>query len=342
MGRKLTFVVLCGIVMYLAVDGRAAAQAGRGGMRAVDSTGLVPLCDMVAGQTYKGQDGGLYGGGHNEPPAGLAAAARKELEAIRPLDGEGRPSDDGKIVLMSIGMSNTRQEFEPFKELARQDPKRSADVVVVNAAIGGMDVVAWAQSRRTEWGTPWEGAERRLKEAGATVNQVQVIWLKQAKINPAASGEFPAHAWELADGMLTIVQMAKQRYPNLRIAYLSSRIYAGYAATPLNPPPYAYESAFSVRRLIVQQMGGDERLNWDAAKGPVRSPLLLWGPYLWADGVKGRKCDDLVWLREDLARDGTHPSPDSGAAKVAKMLLEFFQTDPLARTWYLPQGASNR
>ena len=45
--------------------------------------------------------------------------------------------------------------------------------------------------------------------------------------------------------MATILNMAKERYPNLRVAYLSSRIYAGYATTPLNPEPYAYESAFS-------------------------------------------------------------------------------------------------
>ena len=35
--------------------------------RSVTSTGLVPLCEMGKDQTYKGQDGGLYGGGSNEP-----------------------------------------------------------------------------------------------------------------------------------------------------------------------------------------------------------------------------------------------------------------------------------
>ena len=43
-------------------------------------------------------------------------------------------------------------------------------------------------------------------------------------------------------------------------ATLSSRIYAGYAVTPLNPEPYAYESAFSVRGLIQQQMAGGKTL----------------------------------------------------------------------------------
>jgi len=294
---------------------------------------------MGEDQQYKGQDGGLYGKGRNAPPAAHEAAAMRELHKIRPLDAEGMPSPNGKIVLLSIGMSNTRMEFSAFKELARNDPNKSAKTIIVNAAIGGMDVVAWAESRRTQWGTAWEGAGRRLKEAGVTPKQVQVLWLKQAKIGPAGWGEFPAHARKLADGMLTILQMAKERYPNLRIAYLSSRIYAGFATTGLNPEPYAYESAFSVRWLIQEQLQGDLKLNYDPAKGAVKSPLLLWGPYLWADGTRPRESDGLLWQREDLAADGTHPSGTSGTAKVAQLLLKFFRTDPLARTWYLSAEA---
>ena len=40
-----------------------------------DSTGLTPLTELGAAK-YKGEDGGLYGGGRNEPPAAHAAAAR--------------------------------------------------------------------------------------------------------------------------------------------------------------------------------------------------------------------------------------------------------------------------
>ncbi len=123
------------------------------------------------------------------------------------------------------------------------------------------------------------------------------------------------------------------RYPNLRIAYLSSRIYAGYAVTPLNPEPYAYETAFAVKWLIADQIAGKPELNFDSRRGNIRSPWLAWGPYLWTDGVKGRK-DGLVWRREDLGEDGTHPSP-SGRAKVARMLLDFLKSDPTARAWFL-------
>jgi lysophospholipase L1-like esterase len=47
-----------------------------------------------------------------------------------------------------------------------------------------------------------------------------------------------------------------------------------------------------------------------------------------------RKSDGLVWKREDLVGDGTHPS-DSGRQKVSDMLLNFVKTDPLAKTWFV-------
>ncbi|MBI5383372.1 MAG: hypothetical protein HZA90_01655 [Verrucomicrobia bacterium] len=311
------------------LQGRERAIAG-------EKTGLVPLCDMSASDRYKGEDGGLYGAGRNEPPTDHAAAARRELARIQPLDAEGKPAPDGKIVLLSIGMSNTTQEYSEFMRLARREAALNPHLVIVDGAFGGQDVMAWAEGRpipRANNATPWDLALKRLTEAGVTAQQVQVVWLKQAKMGPASWGEFPAHARKLADGMATILNRAKDRYPNLRVAYLSSRIFAGHATTGLNPEPYSYESAFSVRWLIQEQIKGAAKLNYDAAKGAVKSPLLLWGPYLWTDGVAPRKSDGLVWKREDLASDGTHPS-QSGQAKVAKMLVDFFKTNALAKTWF--------
>ena len=117
----------------------------------------------------------------------------------------------------------------------------------------------------------------------------------------------------------------------LQIAYLSSRIYGGYSSGGLNPEPYAYESAFPVRWLIQRQINGDDALVHDGDK--PRAPVLLWGPYLWADGVTPRQADKLVYTREDLAADGTHPSP-TGRRKVASVMLDFFKTDPLTKSWF--------
>ncbi|HUU42986.1 MAG TPA: hypothetical protein VMX57_04360, partial [Planctomycetota bacterium] len=68
-----------------------------------DTTGLVPLEEMTAEQEYKGQSGGLYGGGKNTPPESQEKAAADALARIAPLDADGKPSPDGKIVLVSMG-----------------------------------------------------------------------------------------------------------------------------------------------------------------------------------------------------------------------------------------------
>jgi hypothetical protein len=314
---------------------REAMMKGQAAGQPAKPTGLIPLDQLPAAEKHKGEDGGLYGGGKNEPPPEIRKAAARELARIVPLDAQGSPSPDGKIVLISMGMSNTTQEFSKFKELADADTARSPRLVIVDCAQGGRDAARWSDPADPTWKT----AEDRLAAAGVTPRQVQAAWVKHARIGPARYGEFPRHAEELQGHITKSLQIAREKFPNLRLAYLSSRIYAGYASTQLNPEPYAYESAFAVRGLIQAQAKGDPKLNCDPARGDVKAPLLLWGPYLWADGTTPRKSDGLVWTREDLAGDGTHPSPASGREKVARLLLEFLKTNANAKGWFLKAPA---
>ena len=69
--------------------------------------------------------GGLYGHGQNVPPQSHLQAAQVQTALIVPRDALGNPSDAGKIVLISLGMSNTTQEFSAFKTLADADPNKS-------------------------------------------------------------------------------------------------------------------------------------------------------------------------------------------------------------------------
>lgn len=309
-------------------------QEGNGPKREEQrSVGQKPLTEMTAEDKYKGEDGGLYGGGKNEPPAAHQAAAQKELGALAPLDAQGKPSKEGKIVLLSIGMSNTFGEFSLFKEKADQDPAKSPDVVLVNGAVGGAGAASWAKGAERVWNTVME----RLKAADLSPDQVQVAWMKHADPGPSPDTAPLEYARKLKDWELSILHLLKARFPNLRVCYLSSRIYGGYNTAGIrlvNPEPFAYESAFSVRWLIQDQIKGEAALNYDPKKGPVRAPLLLWGPYLWADGIIPRKSDGLVWERKDLGQDGVHPSREGGQ-KVADLLLNFFKKDPGASTWFL-------
>jgi hypothetical protein len=301
-----------------------------------ESTGLVPLSDMGAAGSYKGFDGGLYGGGRNQPPEAHLQLALRQAAQIRPLDAAGKPAADGSIVLLAIGMSNTTHEFSMFKAHADVDAQKNPRLVIVDGAQGGKAALEWIAGDEPRGNAVWEVADQRLRAAGASPEQVQVLFIKQAIITPARLGEFPEHARRLQHGLAGILNIAKNRYPNARLAYLTGRTYAGYAATPLNPEPYAYESAFSVRWVIEAQMAGEASLNADEARGPVKAPVALWGPYLWADGTSGRKLDQLAYIRADFTPDGTHPSP-TGRQKVAQLLLDHFKTDPTARTWFLAQ-----
>lgn len=244
------------------------------------STGLVPINDLGAG-AWMGAQGGLYPAGSNERPAFHSELGKALARLAVPRNAAGSPDPLlGKSVFLSIGMSNTRNEFGSFVPLANADPMKHKQVVVVNGAIGGMDA-------------------RRIAD--------------------------PLHA---------IMQILKVHFPNLWLVYASSRIYAGYATTALNPEPYAYGSAWSVKWLVESQLNGTFALQFPD-KG-VLAPWLSWGPYLWADGLAPRG-DGLVWLCTDFAADGTHPNI-AGSRKVAQLLLDFVHTDPTAQLWYRYAG----
>ena len=64
---------------------------------------------------------------------------------------------------------------------------------------------------------------------------------------------------------------------------------------------------------------------------------MAWGPYLWADGVKGRG-DGRQWRREDVANnDHTHPSA-KGCEKVSGLVTDFLKSDPTTKVWYSKQS----
>ena len=290
------------------------------------SIGYTPLTDLGTG-TYQGFEGGLYCEGSNARPSAHEAAGVALAQAVGPLDAGGSPSPAGRYVFVSIGMSNTTQEFSTFVPMANAEPGKDPRLVVVDCAQGGQAADAWADPANAVWPT----LDARLAAAGVTPAQVVTAWVKLAEKSPSAA--FPQDALALANDMAATLRNLKAHCPNVAMAYLSSRIYAGYATSTLNPEPYAYQTGFAVKKLILDQISGDTTLNYDAGKGAVLAPWIAWGPYLWADGTTPRG-DGLAWACSDLVSDGTHPSA-TGRAKVAQMLLDFVKTDTTASPWFL-------
>jgi hypothetical protein len=297
------------LVVLALVPAAAYSPAGEARPAAdcsVRSTGLVPLTDMGT-KRYRGHRGGLYPRGANRPSRRYLQRGVNAARRVRPIRG--------KIGFVGVGMSNAMAEFRAFAREASQEPAVNAALTFVEGPGGGWDAVRVSRPGSRYW----TGLDNRLRRARVARHQVQVVWLKQA-----IAGEdrpFPQDARVLQTHLRRIVRTLATRFPNLRLVYVSSRTYGGYAVTHLNPEPFAYESGYAAKWLV--QDGIEGRLG--------RRVWVGWGPYLWTDGVDGRR-DGLTWLCEDVAEDGTHPSP-SGVRKVTRLLMEFFTRDATA-TWF--------
>ena len=287
----------------------------------------VPLTELGS-RTYKGFEGGLYTGGKNLTPSGHAAEGRKIASEVQPLDANGNADPSGKIVLTSIGMSNAADEFGLFLRQARMNAAVSKNVVILNGGFGGITTCDWIApfgappcSQHTE--NQFDRVRDRILEpAGVSERQIQAVWIKEANGGPGVHGCGPnrfqpcrplcdasdsgcrnapesTEALRFEAQLGQILRAAKIRWPNLKLAFISSRIYAGYSKGPVSPEPFAYEYGFSVKWLIEAQIHQAQSLNSDPIAGDLDfakgvAPWADWGPYLWANGANARP-DGVAW-----------------------------------------------
>lgn len=337
--------------LAIAACGGGSATVAPSATPAVADTTKIPLTDMSSSDRYLGFPGGLYAGGNSIPAAHLVAGVNS-AKAIRPLDVNGVPNSGGRYVLLSIGMSNTTQEFcsagstlpcaswSFMGQLAADPAVNRTTLAIVNGARGGQAAPAWTSPASPEYDRI---RDSWLAPNGLSEKQVQIAWVKVANANPTSSiPSAAADANTLVAQMATIARTLRQRYPNIKQVFFSSRIYAGYASTTLNPEPYAYESGLAVKWVVQGQID-------QLAQGGIRdtragdldyrtvAPWIAWGPYLWARGTTPRS-DGLIWTTADVESDGTHPS-QSGEQKVGRMLLDFFKMSPVTQCWFLSGGA---
>jgi hypothetical protein len=265
---------------------------------------------------------------------------------VQPLDALGRPGAAGRYVLLSIGMSNVTQEFcaeagttcNPwsFSGKAAGDPAvNHTTLAIANGARGGQTADLWD--------SPDESNYERIRTqvlapAGLTEAQVQIVWMGPVLRQPTVALPDPnADAYTLIARLGDVARTLKTRYPNLRQIFVSSRTYAGYATTALNPEPYAYETGFAFKWLVEAQIKQVDSGVIDPRAGdigPGRSTWMAWGPYFWARDAAHPRSDGLYWVPADFESDGTHESM-LGEEKAARMLLEFFKASPHASCWFL-------
>jgi hypothetical protein len=144
------------------------------------------------------------------------------------------------------------------------DPERNPNPQVLDCAQSAQSTEINARPNAEYY----KVVDQRLKNAGVTLPQVQIAILKVATQEPTLA--FPGDVKILQDLTLKTVHILKERFSNLKILYITSRIYAGYADTALNPEPHAFETGFAVKWLIADQIAGQAGIELRSA--PRRRP----------------------------------------------------------------------
>lgn len=294
-------------------------------------TPLVAVNDLGTG-TFESYEGGLYPNGSNTRPSAQDAYGVTLGQDIVPLDSNGNSDPNGQYVMMAIGESTLQNEFNRFLPIAKSDPTKNTKLVFVNGAQGGATPNNFTSTSSVYWSTV---LNNYLPQNGVTANQVVVIIIEDT--DGIATGTFPSDVTLLQSEYETVMQTMHTLFPNLKMVYFGTRVYAGYSngvGHPDNPEPYAYEVGWAVKWAIQDQLNGNSNLNYNPNNGPVVAPWMSWGPYYWSNGMLGRN-DGLIWDCADFSADGTHPSSQFGQLKVASEWLQFLKTDDTTVSWYL-------
>ncbi len=216
--------------------GRANQPAG-----GKEKMGFKPLTEMSADEPLPGRRRRALRCEPEHAAGRTAQSGRSRARARAAARSRGQPAKDGRIAFISISMSNATQEFRSSKKsltLTRRSHRwsRSSDCA--------KEAKRWPNGLipRRALGLKQSAVSLRRDISD---QQVQVAWIKLANKGPR--GALAEHGRKLEKDTLAVIQNAKSKYPNLRVVYLSSRIYGGYSTGALNPEPYAYESAFAAR-----------------------------------------------------------------------------------------------
>jgi len=310
-----------------------------------DFSDLVPLNDLGTAPYHWGYYGGLYDDGTSVMPADHFAIGMQQAARIRPLDANGKPSATGKVAFLTVGFDETKKMMNAMMSMTANDVRVNHDsLVMVNAALTGVDGLTWVPP--LSGGLYSNIRNAVLPPLGVTPKQVQVAWVDLVTNDPVRYlPPQDADAYRLKGTYAAVLRELKVQFPNLQIAYLSSRVYGGYATTSWNPEPFAYESAYSVRWLIMRQEEEERTgMTWDTRVGAINdligdTPWFAWGPYLWANTTP--RSDGLLWERDDFEADGESLS-DQGAQKGAALLLDFLLHEPTAAAWFRNPNAPPR
>lgn len=289
---------------------------------------LPPIDELGAGM-FMGHQGGLYPNGVNQMPADFYTDAIAIARSVQPLNNNGEPDPNGKIGLIALGASTVSMFGKGLEDQIPAVVNVNKEIVFVNCGIGGQDLSDIMDPAANFWSV----IDNRVKESGMTLDQVQVVWFQEDNLRNR-DNDFELRVNQLTKEFTYMVRFCKERYPNLKLFYVSGRHTTEFMpadAKDKHREPKAYLNGWVCKQLIENQINGDPQL---AYKGQnAAAPIILWGPYFWTQGAKPRS-DGYAVTPDLFSNDGVHPN-EKGIARIAGDLVNFWQTDPVSQLWFL-------
>jgi hypothetical protein len=299
--------------------------------------GLMPIPDLGS-QYYRGFQGGLYAGGGNLPTGVHRSDLLSQSNAIAPLDSNGIAKAGGKIVMIGVGASNPRTEFNAFVSQARSQLNINPSLAFVNTCIGGQGV----QKMNDPNDNYWKQAIKTLDSLKLNPLQVQIAWI-ETENTAAADTVFPRAAETLESELRTLLATLYIKFPNLKICYFSPRAYAGFAIPAQGGVgkgllyPRDYYNGWAIKWLIQKTIDRTPGYLFEGTSKEI--PYCTFGSYHWTNGSATRMDGFNMDCDIDIGSDGLHLTAQ-GEQKLGGHMLQFFMNDDLAKRWFLQTTTS--
>ncbi|MBK7311025.1 MAG: T9SS type A sorting domain-containing protein [Sphingobacteriaceae bacterium] len=295
------------------------------------SGSCVPI-ENLGTSTYMTYQGGQYPGGSNTRPALQLTRALNQVNAIMPLNSSGAiDQTNGKIVMIGIGASNPRTEFTAFKQYCDTFQCLNSKLKIINTCKGGTGIQKMVDPNDT----CWEQAIDTLLSHSVTNLQVQVAWIEQEHTGNNNTS-FPGAPQQLVTNFKDLLEVVLQKYPNIKIAYINSRAYSGYADNSTGPglwAPRDYYNSWAVKWVIENQITNATGFDYTGSNPSI--PFVDWATNSWANG-NIPKLDGFFWdcVNDFGPGDGLHLST-LGEKKVGQRLFNYFSKDTTAKVWFV-------
>ena len=211
------------------------------------------------------------------------------------------PSLTEHVHIACIGASLPSQIFSEFVNLCVS--KKLVKTTAVNLCQGGKDVNRWANPGDTVWSKAMS-----MVENPSDINIVAMIHddLRDS------SNTFPESPMDLSLKILSVVEVCKQKFPNLKGVLLFGRPYCGSPTLEKHQDPAGYHNGFAVKFAVESYTGklGIQAFDLWTNETEVRS-----------DGVFIKRS---FYEKEDGSFDGIHMGRD-GALNFGKFVFRMIK-----------------